>query len=138
MSEHIFDLSILALGARGDAHEAALRRGWRAAKSRDVLREIDAGLADPRLSLATVAERLGLAEPEVRALYDEIGEAFSERLEARRLDFAMRLLRSPDSDRLSIAEVAALAGFADVGRFRRRFRARFGDTPGAARTRLPN
>ena len=138
MSDHIFDLSILALGVRGDAREAASRRGWLAAKSLEVHREIDARTADPRLSLATIGDRLGLPEPDVRALFDMTGDVFAERLEARRLDLAKRRLRCRDWDHLSIAEIAILCGFSDVPRFRRRFRARFGDTPGAVRTRLYN
>ncbi len=138
VSDHLFDLAILTLGARGDAREAALGRGGKAARSCQILREIDARVADLRMSLATIAERLGLPESDVRAIFDETGEVFEERLEARRLDLAMQRLRSPDWDHLPIEEIARLSGFPDASRFRRRFRARFGDTPGAARARPLN
>jgi AraC-like DNA-binding protein len=47
----------------------------------------------------------------------------------RRLKEARRVLRDADPDRVSVAEVARRFGFAELGRFAGRYRARFGETP---------
>lgn len=102
------------------------------------MRTIDARVAEPGLSFATVAGFAGLSEAEVRRLFDGTGEVFAERLEARRLDLALQRLRSSEWDHLSIAEIARRSGFADLSSFRRSFRARFGCMPSVARGRLLN
>ncbi len=135
MSDHLFDLAILALGARGDAGDEARERGGAAAQAHEVLRAIDSRVADPNLSLAGIAGLLGLPEAEVRRIFDGTGDVFEKRLEERRLDLAMQRLHSPAERHLSVAEIARLSGFPDVERFRRRFRVRFGDTPEAFRAR---
>ncbi len=138
MADHLFDLSVLALGAGGEAGAAAWSRGGMAARAQRVLRETDARVADPGLSLAAIANRLGLPEAEVRGVFDATGDAFGDRLEARRLDLAMQRLRNPDWSDRSIDDIARLSGFADPDRFRRRFAARFGDGPAAFRGKSLN
>jgi AraC-like DNA-binding protein len=50
-----------------------------------------------------------------------------------RLQKARALLSRPANDRLRIGDVAERSGFADESYFIKRFRARFGSSPGAFR-----
>ena len=128
LSNHLLDLALLALGSGGDTFREAQRRGG-LGRRRQVLRQIDANVANPDLSLSAIAGLLGLPETDVQAIFDERGDALAERLEARRLDLAMQRLLSAAWAHMSIDDIGRLCGFSDIERFRRRFLDRFGDTP---------
>ena len=68
-----------------------------------------------------------------RTFRREYGVTVGEYARALRLDWAQALLSDPD---LSLAEVAAGAGFADQSHFTRAFRAYAGVTPGRYRELL--
>ncbi len=77
------------------------------------------------------ARRAGFATSSFRrAFRSQYGIAFSTWLRQERLDAARRLLIL---SALSVEQVARDVGFRDAHTFIRRFRARFGRTPGAFR-----
>ena len=64
-------------------------------------------------------------------LLETSGVSFTSRVQELRLQRAFDLLAHSDPRR--IADIALEVGFADVSHFNRLFRARFGETPTAAR-----
>jgi AraC-like DNA-binding protein len=130
---HVLDLLALALGATGDVAHHASDRGLRAARALAVRQSVLAQLRNPGLSAADVAKANAISERYLRKLFEEMGTSFSEFLIAQRLELAHRLLTSPLHRNRRIAEIAFAAGFSDLSHFNRRFRARFRETPSAAR-----
>ncbi|MGO9769861.1 MAG: AraC family transcriptional regulator [Roseiarcus sp.] len=130
---HMLDLVALALGATGDVAHDATARGLRAARSLAVRQSVSAQLRNPGLSAADIAKANAISERYLRQLFADIGTSFSDFLIERRLELAHRLLVSPLHRNRRISEIAFEAGFSDLSHFNRRFRARFGDTPSAAR-----
>ena len=130
---HINELVALTIGAKPDVAEYARGRGLRAARLVKVLRLIDAGILDARLSAATVAAQLGVTPRYVQLLLEETGQTFTQHILRRRLEKAKDLLvRDVDQNR-KIAAVALEVGFADLSHFNRAFRRHFGDTPSGVR-----
>jgi AraC-like DNA-binding protein len=130
---HVNELVALTIGAKGDAAEFARGRGLRAARLVKVLRLIDAGILDARLSAATVAAQLGVTPRYVQLLLEESGQTFTQHVLRRRLERAKELLvRDVDQNR-KIAAVALEVGFSDLSHFNRTFRRHFGDTPSGVR-----
>ena len=130
---HINELVALTIGAKDDAAEFARGRGLRAARLVQVLRLIDAGILDARLSAATVAAQLGVTPRYVQLLLEESGQTFTQHVLRRRLEKAKELLvRDVDQNR-KISAVALEVGFADLSHFNRAFRRYFGDTPSGVR-----
>ncbi|MGD0184826.1 MAG: AraC family transcriptional regulator [Roseiarcus sp.] len=130
---HVLDLVSLALGATGDAARDASARGLRAARALAVRQSVSAQLRNPGLSSADVARANAISERYLRKLFEDVGTSFSDFLIERRLELAHRLLVSPLHRNRRISEIAFEAGFSDLSHFNRRYRARFGDTPSAAR-----
>ena len=134
VADHLVDLCALLLGAEGDEKALAEARGVAAARISVVLESIEAGAARPGFSARSVARRLGLTERQVHDLLWQAGKSYSDRVNERRLEIAERRLADPRFDKLSIDEVAFLAGFMDLATFTRLFRERFGDWPKACRS----
>jgi AraC-like DNA-binding protein len=130
---HTLDLVSLALGATGEAAHHASARGLRAARAVAVRQSALAQLRNPNLSAAGVAKANGISERYLRQLFEDFGTSFSEFVIGQRLDLAHRLLVNPLNRHRRISEIAFEAGFSDLSHFNRRFRARFGATPAAAR-----
>jgi AraC-like DNA-binding protein len=130
---HIRDLVALAVGARGDAAQAARTGGGKAALTQAILRAIDEGATRPHLTPTMIAGRFGVSERRLRALLEEAGVSFSSRVLQRRLEQAWRQLGDPLRDRSTIADIALAAGFSDISYFNRCFRRRFGDSPSGVR-----
>jgi AraC-like DNA-binding protein len=131
--EHILDLIGLALGAEGDEQQLTEERGLQAARRSAILREIDKCAADPILSAASVAKRLGVTPRYVRLLLEETGRSFSEHLLERRLERVVAMLRNPAKKYCKVADIARDCGFGDLSYFNRAFRRRYGGTPSDAR-----
>ncbi|GGR23364.1 AraC family transcriptional regulator [Streptomyces roseolus] len=84
-----------------------------------------------RLTLDDLAERAGLSSRSLsRRFAEQLGTSPGQWLLGRRLDAARILLEETD---LPVEAVAARVGLASAVNLRRRFRARFGTTPGAYR-----
>jgi AraC family transcriptional regulator len=81
-------------------------------------------------SLSHLAAEIGLHPAHLSRVFRKTcGETLGEYVRRRRVEEAERALASD----LSLAEIAAQAGFSDQAHFTRVFRRRFGVTPGARR-----
>ena len=125
----LLDLTVLALGAGGDAAEIARGRGLRAARTREILAEIGARFSDPAFSARAVALKLGLSPRYVQELVQETGSSFTERMLELRLQKARAMLAEPRNDRMRVGDIALNCGFNEVSYFNRCFRRRFGCSP---------
>jgi AraC family transcriptional activator FtrA len=86
---------------------------------------------DSRLTLDRLAERAGLSNRSLaRRFAEQLGTSPGQWLLAQRLDAARILLEQTD---LPVESVATRVGLASAVNLRRRFRTRFGTTPGAYR-----
>ena len=127
VATHVYDLMALAIGATGEGREVAQDRGVRAARLESIKADIT---RDTTLTIDEVAHRQGVTPRYVQRLLEENGTTFSEFVTQRWLDTARWMLRSPRFKDWSIAGIAFEAGFKDLSHFNRRFRRRFGVTPG--------
>lgn len=87
---------------------------------------------DAATSVAGICRGLGVAPATLRRHLAEGGTSWRALLEEARMDLAWTVL---SGGRASIAEAAALAGYASRSRFATRFRDHFGLTPGQVRRR---
>jgi AraC-like DNA-binding protein len=129
----LIDLAVLAFGTdRDNAHIACLR-GVRAARLDAVLRLIRADYADPEISPAAAAARIGISPRYLHKLLHETGSSFAERIQELRLARAFALLCGECGTARKVSEAAYDAGFSDLSHFNRLFRRKYGLTPTAAR-----
>lgn len=131
IAAHLLDLVTLGLGARGDAWDAAQRRGLRAVRLQALLMILQKRFAEPDFSAQKLAAAAGLSERYVNELLYEAGASFHTRLTALRLRKAAEMLAQANPRRVS--DVAFECGFNDLSYFNRCFRRHFGLTPTAAR-----
>jgi AraC-like DNA-binding protein len=132
---HMHDLVALALGATGDATEAAKLGGVRAAR----LRKIKSDVADHlggALSIADVAARHRLPVRYVQRLFEAEGTTFTEFLLEQRLARVHRMLIDPRFAGHAISMIAIDAGFHHLSYFNRAFRTRFGASPSDVRAQV--
>ena len=127
--QHIVDLIALALGASGETRMLVEERSVGAIRRAAILRDIDRFLADPDLSPAKIAARLGITPRYLRLLLEETGQSFSEHVLQKRLERADAALRDPGRQSSRIADIAFACGFGDLSYFNRVFRRRYGATP---------
>ncbi|QLF71865.1 AraC family transcriptional regulator (plasmid) [Peteryoungia desertarenae] len=126
---HVQDLALMALGATREASEIAAGRGVRAARLKEVKREIEQNLLSSGLSADSVASRLGLSSRYIRVLFEREGTSFRDYVASRRLARAFRMLSDPALQHLNIAQIAMEAGFGDLSWFNTRFKQTYGMTP---------
>ncbi|MDD1533352.1 AraC family transcriptional regulator [Bradyrhizobium sp. WBOS4] len=129
VSQHLFDLAVLMIGARGDAAEEARMRGLAAARFETLKSDILARLDSPGLSLTGLSAAHRISPRTIQLLFEQAGITYSGFVLEQRLLRAERLLRNPAMRTRKIIEIAQLAGFHDVSYFHRAFRRRFGQTP---------
>lgn len=125
----LLELTVLALGAGGDAAEVARGRGLRAARVQEILAELNANFSDPAFSAHAVALKLGLSPRYIQELMQETGVSFTERVLQLRLRKARAMVADPRNDRMRIGDIALSCGFNEVSYFNRCFRRRFGLSP---------
>ena len=96
------------------------------------LERIDKCFNDPEFLVSKLAGELGISQRHLQRLFQLIDETPTERLLARRLDFARtRLLqRIMGWERGAVSAIAYESGFNDLSYFIRAFRKRFGAAPG--------
>lgn len=96
------------------------------------LERIEKCFNDPEFSVGALANELGISLRHLQRLFQLIDETPTERLLARRLDFARtRLLqRVMGWERGAVSAIAYESGFNDLSYFTRAFRKRFGTAPG--------
>ena len=133
ISSHLRDLAILAIGATGDAAQAA-RPGLRAARLAALKSDIARNVSPFSLSLEDIARKHGISPSYVRKLFAMEGTSFSIFVLQTRLDRAHHMLASPLYAAMTISGIAYECGFADLSYFNRAFRRRFDCTPGDTRS----
>ncbi|NBC35218.1 helix-turn-helix domain-containing protein [Novosphingobium sp. FSY-8] len=89
--------------------------------------------ADHDLDVAELAACLSISIRYVHKVMAQAGTSFATVLYEARLDHARRLLEDSACATRPLADIAWDAGFRDAGHFSRRFKGRFGVTPGAWR-----
>ena len=100
------------------------------ARIRNIIKD---GFADPSFGPNEVAAEAGISLRYLQKLFTEHGSTCSEFIYSLRLDQAARLLHRRGSlgVRQPLSEIAYACGFRDYTHFARKFRQRFGHTPGS-------
>ena len=98
------------------------------ARRLQIRRHIQANLADPRLSAASIADALHVSRSTLYAALGPDADGVAGEIRRLRLDRAHALLLDP-SQTHSIAEIAASVGLPNAAHFSRIFRARYGHSP---------
>ncbi|MEO3388654.1 helix-turn-helix domain-containing protein [Mesorhizobium sp. CAU 1741] len=126
---HMRDLIIAALGAKAGATQREGSRGVRAARLDAIKRDVLQSLADPALSIDSMAARHSISPHYIRALFNSGGIAFTDYVREQRLLAAFRRLSDRTTERSSISAIAYGCGFSDLSWFNHAFKRRFGRTP---------
>jgi AraC-like DNA-binding protein len=126
---HVYDLAALALGASRSTAELAKERGLRAARLRAIKEDIAAHLAEPALSLDSVALRHRVSPRYIQKLFEMESSSFTDFVRAGRLARAHRMLRDPRLAHLNVSSIAYRCGFHDVTAFNRTFRRHYNASP---------
>src|SRR5262245_7463694 len=132
---HVHDLVALAVEQRGALGETEVS-AVAAARLAAALDVIAARFHEPGLTVATVARSQGISPRYLQRLIETTGTPFTARVNELRLQRAVVLLHDARNGE-RISDIALQAGFSDISYFNRLFRTRFGETPGAARSRRP-
>ena len=129
---HIVDLTVLAATTRGSIGESSAS-AVAATRLAAALDYMASHFSDPELSLAKVAQSLGISPRYLQRLLESSGTSFTAHVTELRLKHAFTLLTAQATSDIRICDVALRAGFSDISHFNRLFRSRFGDTPRGVR-----
>lgn len=112
----------------------------RRARRRALLARVQRGVAQRATEMDLTPERIagafGMSLRALHQLFALSDLSFHEFLTTARLERARAMLRAADCQHLSTAEIGFEAGFGEVSTFYRRFRQRYGMTPGEWRADL--
>jgi AraC-like DNA-binding protein len=125
-AEKLYDVIALSLNPRSKSEHQA---GFLAL----IRTHIETHYANPELGPAHVAAAFDISVRYLHLLFAASGTSFTEYLIAQRLSQAQRLLAESRYRRRTILSIAFDCGFRDINHFGRRFRARYGLTPGELR-----
>lgn len=89
---------------------------------------------DQNLTAGMVADSAGISVRTLHRVLAVDGQTFGGLLIGARVDCALRMLRSPSFNRLTVAEIGRRAGFSDASHFSRAVRRRCGQTPNEIRS----
>jgi len=131
---HLHDLLALVLGPTDDARECAGRGGAKAARLRKAKFMIVNNCWRHDLSVAGVAQELGVTPRYLQRLFEADGRTFSSFLIEQRLKRAHRMLREPEFAERPVSSIAYDVGFGDLSYFNRSFRRAYGATPSDVRS----
>ncbi|MEQ6896322.1 helix-turn-helix transcriptional regulator [Microbacterium sp. KR10-403] len=95
----------------------------------------DASPDDDALRVASIAEAIDVSPRYLQELFHERGMSVTGWIRERRLQLARQALVDPAWSHADILQIALAHGFADHSHFTRAFRAAFGETPSAWRSR---
>lgn len=137
-ARHMVDLVALLLRTGRDETQMAMQRGYSEARLRLVQGEVMERLHDSSLTIASIAQSVGLSPKQVQRLFERNGTTFAEFVLEQRLLSARRLLSGPGGRHGKIGAVAYSVGFGDLSYFNRSFRGRFGMTPSDWRDAQPS
>jgi AraC-like DNA-binding protein len=119
-----------ALFAPSDPEDASLHTDKLFARIRDIIKD---RFADPDFGPCEVAVEAGISLRYLQKLFTARNSTCSHFIHSVRLDHAVRLLERRSFLKTSqpISEIAYASGFGDYTNFIRKFRRRFGHTPGS-------
>jgi len=126
---HIHDLMAMIIGASRDSATLAEEGGVAAARLAVIKADIIEHIGHGETTLLGLATRHGLTPRSIQRLFERDGSTFSEFKLEHQLAYARRMLADRRYAGLTIAAIAAAAGFGDLSYFHRVFRRRFGATP---------
>ncbi len=132
-THRLLDLTVLAVGARGDRAMHAHQRGLAHARLKAIKADLKVHAWRGDLSLSWVARRHGISPSYVRAMFERNGESFTDFLLEQRLERVFSRLSSPAHDGISIADIAYDAGFNNLSWFYRAFKRLYGLNPSDVR-----
>ena len=125
-AEKLYDVIALSLNPRSRSeHQAGLLALIR--------NHIELHCANPELGPAHVAGAFNISVRYLYLLFSASDTSFAEYLTEQRLSHAHRMLANPRYRRQTILSIAFDCGFRDINHFGRRFRVRYGITPGEFR-----
>jgi AraC-like DNA-binding protein len=119
-----------AIFAPSDPEDGSLHTDRLFARIRDIIKE---HFADPDFGPCEVAAEAGISLRYLQKLFTARNSTCSHFIHSVRLDQAARLLERRSFLKTSqpISEIAYASGFGDYTNFNRKFRRRFGHTPGS-------
>ena len=129
VTTHVHDLMAMIIGATRDGAALAAERGVAAGRLAAIKADIIEHIGDGESALLALAARHGLTPRSIQRLFERDGSTFSEFKLEHQLARARRMLADRRYTGLTIAAIAAAAGFGDLSYFHRVFRRRFGTTP---------
>jgi AraC-like DNA-binding protein len=132
-TEHMLDLAGLLVGTTPEQNESPSLRSYSAARLELMKTHILRNLRRTELNIGEIARLCNLSQRQAQRLFVRSGMTFSEFVLEQRLLLAWKLLRDPRQRNAKVSSVAHDAGFGDVSYFHRRFRNRFGLSPGDVR-----
>jgi AraC-like DNA-binding protein len=130
---HLKDLLALAIDDAPNFAETVRTRGLRAARLKLAKSHIISHSERRDVSIGSVAAALHVTPRYLQRLFEADGTTFSEFLIRQRLARAHQLLCDPNAKTLAISSIAYDVGFGDLSYFNRRFRRKYGLTPGEVR-----
>lgn len=131
---HLHDLLAIVLGATGETRELAGRRGVKAARLQKAKVSIANNCWRQDLSVASVAQELGVTPRYLQRLFEADGKTFSSFLIEQRVKRAHRMLREPGYAERTVSSIAYDVGFGDLSYFNRCFRRTYNATPSDIRS----
>ncbi|XXQ56526.1 helix-turn-helix domain-containing protein [Xenophilus aerolatus] len=132
LSGQLLDLLALFLGT-GDGAVAGAESSLRAGHRQRALEHIRRHAHDPELTPARVAQACGISLGYLNEVFRGQAAGVEDSIFDERLEAARRLLSDARRRRVPIQTLAYEAGFNDASHFSRRFKRRFGLTPGELR-----
>jgi AraC-like DNA-binding protein len=130
---HLADLALLTVSnSEKDVTEHRVN-SVQAARLTTAISLIEQRYLDANLTPAGAAAALGISVRYLERLLERSGYTFTERVMELRLQTAYRLLSDPAAGGQRIGKIAFDCGFSDFAHFSRRFRQRFGESPGGTR-----
>lgn len=127
--------AILSLSFARDAAPAHANIGVRATFER-ALKLLHQHAHDTTLDADGLARMIGISARYMYKLFAAADTSYGNELLEARLQLALRMLSDPRFAPVAVSEIGWRAGFRDPSHFSRRFRERFGQTPGSFRPPL--
>ncbi|WP_432514874.1 AraC-like ligand-binding domain-containing protein [Kineococcus sp. SYSU DK001] len=133
LSHNVLDVLATVVDAHARRTAAPAGRGaqqvGRRALLTRVLAHVDRHLAEPDLSVGSIAAAHGVSVRYLQGLFQDEGTSVTRWIREERLARCRRELADPRSGQRSVSAVAAAWGLPDPSQFSRSFRAAYGESP---------